>query len=283
MGDQQHPNAGDVDPLTLCYCDRVWLQQFPLNANTVLDYFANSQFYDRTCSNEVIKMQRLDPSNLRNMTGIEYVVHHGQEPGVLYIILKQRRESYNKTVPIELYYVIEGTIYKCPDLAALANSRFSMAMYYMNEAFETVKRHQTFCPTKGCRWIHNSADEEEEGNQETMGDEGCESPPRMGDGLGEEGESTAMGKDSLSGEEFGLQGAAKTDRQDLELQAQYLTVDRILRSLFAQFPLPEGEESPRRPENGAGGGDLGNGAGSGDWKGSGPSATSPADAVDLTL
>ena len=46
----------------------------------VMAYFGESSnlFYDRTCNNEVIKMQRLSPEHLQNMIGVEYVLLHVQ-------------------------------------------------------------------------------------------------------------------------------------------------------------------------------------------------------------
>ena len=44
--------------------DPVWLQFFPLNAVTALDYFARSSFYDSSCNNEKIKQQGLDLGKL---------------------------------------------------------------------------------------------------------------------------------------------------------------------------------------------------------------------------
>lgn len=37
--------------------DVIWLQRFPLSKVSVLDYFSLSPFYDRSCNNEVLKMQ----------------------------------------------------------------------------------------------------------------------------------------------------------------------------------------------------------------------------------
>ena len=58
-----------------------------LNANNVLDYFSNiaNPFYDRQCNNEQLRMQGRPLDSLVNMPGIEYTLHHYQEP-VLYII-----------------------------------------------------------------------------------------------------------------------------------------------------------------------------------------------------
>lgn len=35
-----------------------WLQAWPLNRNTVMDYFRISDFYDKSCNNEMIYMQK---------------------------------------------------------------------------------------------------------------------------------------------------------------------------------------------------------------------------------
>ena len=45
---------------SISFHDSAWIPI--LNAENVLDYFCQrtNQFYDRTCNNEVVRMQRLD-------------------------------------------------------------------------------------------------------------------------------------------------------------------------------------------------------------------------------
>ena len=51
--------------LGLSWHDSAWIPV--LNLGNVLEYFSQrtNPFYDRTCNNEVVKMQRLDPSTLQ--------------------------------------------------------------------------------------------------------------------------------------------------------------------------------------------------------------------------
>lgn len=51
--------------LGLSWHDSAWIPV--LNPGNVLEYFSQrtNPFYDRTCNNEVVKMQRLDPSTLQ--------------------------------------------------------------------------------------------------------------------------------------------------------------------------------------------------------------------------
>ena len=51
--------------LGLSWHDSAWIPI--LNPGNVLEYFSQrtNPFYDRTCNNEVVKMQRLDPSTLQ--------------------------------------------------------------------------------------------------------------------------------------------------------------------------------------------------------------------------
>lgn len=49
---------------SISWHDSAWISI--LNSENVLDYFCqrSNTFYDKTCNNEQVKMQRLDPSQL---------------------------------------------------------------------------------------------------------------------------------------------------------------------------------------------------------------------------
>ena len=128
--DMVEQSCPDPPRTSVSWEDRQWLLAYPLNKDTVLDYFANSQvrkelrcmlsklktdrfhspnylssspqFYDRTCINEQLKMQRgtLDDPQanemLAQMSGIEFRIHNayeqppadGNPPRALYVIEK---------------------------------------------------------------------------------------------------------------------------------------------------------------------------------------------------
>lgn len=54
-----------VPPLLESESEEVWLQAYPLNAHTALDYFSLSPFYEHICSNEEAKRQGLHSSQLQ--------------------------------------------------------------------------------------------------------------------------------------------------------------------------------------------------------------------------
>ncbi|CAH8454352.1 unnamed protein product [Schistosoma bovis] len=109
---------------------------FLCSAN-VLDYFCDlsNPFYDRQCNNEVIRMQRLHPEQLLCMTGVEFYLHHAQEP-ILFIIRKQQRLSPTQVTPLAYYYVINGTVLQAPDLSTLLNSRLLTAIVGLKKVIQ---------------------------------------------------------------------------------------------------------------------------------------------------
>lgn len=73
------------NPLGISWHDSAWINI--LDGSNVLDYFSDrsNPFYDRMCNNETVRMQRLDPEVMNDMTGLEYILLHVQDP-ILYII-----------------------------------------------------------------------------------------------------------------------------------------------------------------------------------------------------
>lgn len=69
-----------------------------------MDYFSDKSnpFYDRTCNNEIVRMQRQTMDNLNNMTGVEYVLLHVQEP-ILYV---KKNESWTIESPILAFQLL---------------------------------------------------------------------------------------------------------------------------------------------------------------------------------
>lgn len=124
-----------------------------MNPGNVMDYFSerSNPFYDRTCNNEIVKMQRLNPEQLNNMTGLEYILLHCQEP-ILYVIRKQHRHSPTQATPLTDYYIIAGIVYQAPDIGSIINSRILSAVHHIQTAFDKTQSYSRYHPSKGYWW-----------------------------------------------------------------------------------------------------------------------------------
>ncbi|KAG4072862.1 hypothetical protein HA402_002605 [Bradysia odoriphaga] len=123
----------------------------------VMDYFSEktNPFYDRTCNNEIVKMQRQSLDQLNNMNGIEYILLHVQGP-ILYVIRKQHRHSPSDVTPIADYCTIAGTVYQAPDLASVFNSRLLSITHHLQGAFEEASSYSRYHLNKGYTWDFSS-------------------------------------------------------------------------------------------------------------------------------
>lgn len=161
-----------TDLAHVCFRDVAWLQLFPLNKTTVLDYFAMSQFYERTCNNEVLKMQARFTDNealfqqLHKMTGIEYAVLKSVSPN-LFIIAKRTRVSPTQTKVLACYYVIDGSIYMAPNLYTVACSRLSASMHYLREAIAYGSSHVGYSPLQQRYLCDNELDTDQTSDAES--------------------------------------------------------------------------------------------------------------------
>ena len=149
-----HDNS--LDHVT--FKDVAWIQTFGLNHFNALDYFSTSQFYDRTCNNEQLKMQtkfnNLEEMNmeLARMVGTEYALVHFQEP-VLYVIRKQMRFDQNSVVPVESYYIIEGSIFKAPSVYNVLTARMVNCLHRLGKVLECTQKNSGFDPSSQYHWL----------------------------------------------------------------------------------------------------------------------------------
>ncbi|XP_050519802.1 mediator of RNA polymerase II transcription subunit 6 [Daktulosphaira vitifoliae] len=191
------------NPLGVSWHDSNWIPI--LNSNNVLDYFSerSNPFYDRSCNNEAIKMQRLSMDNLSNMVGLEYCLLHVQEP-ILYVVRKQHRHSPSQSTPIADYYIIAGTVYQAPDLLTFINSHMMSSAYHLETAFEELNSLARFHPSKGYSWD----------NRKTNSGAVAAPPPSP------------------------VKVPTKRDSEESSSQFQRLRVDMLLVELTRKFPLP---------------------------------------------
>ncbi|XP_055394462.1 mediator of RNA polymerase II transcription subunit 6 isoform X2 [Bubalus kerabau] len=163
--------------LGISWVDSSWIPI--LNSGSVLDYFSerSNPFYDRTCNNEVVKMQRLTLEHLKSlwsrsivgilvafyeiqMVGVEYILLHAQEP-ILFIIRKQQRQSPTQVIPLADYYIIAGVIYQAPDLGSVINSRVLTAVHGIQSAFDEAMSYCRYHPSKGYWWHFKDHEEQD--------------------------------------------------------------------------------------------------------------------------
>ncbi|XP_016364124.1 mediator of RNA polymerase II transcription subunit 6 isoform X1 [Sinocyclocheilus rhinocerous] len=146
--------------LGISWVDSGWVPI--LNPSNVLEYFSerSNPFYDRTCNNEVVKMQRLTLDHLNQMVGVEYILLHAQEP-ILYIIRKQQRQSPTQVIPLADYYIIAGVVYQAPDLGSVISSRVLSAVHGIQSAFDEAMSFCRYHPSKGYWWHFKDQEERE--------------------------------------------------------------------------------------------------------------------------
>jgi mediator of RNA polymerase II transcription subunit 6 len=154
----------DNNSLALSWHDSNWIPH--LNPTNILDYFSerSNPFYERTCNNEIIKMQRVDPEQMKNMVGLEFILLHCQEP-ILYVVRKQHRHSPTEVTPLADYYILAGTVYQAPDVNTVITSRILTGVHHLLSAFDEVHSYMRYHPTKGYSWDFgkdNQADKEKE-------------------------------------------------------------------------------------------------------------------------
>ncbi|CAN7979461.1 unnamed protein product, partial [Ixodes pacificus] len=143
--------ASEECPLGISWHDTAWIQA--LEPGNVMDYFSerSNPFYDRTCNNEIVKMQRLSADQLSQMTGLEYILLHAQEP-ILYVVRKQHRHSPSQVTPLADYYVLAGVVYQAPDLGAVLNSRLLATAHRLQAALDESLSFARYHPFRGYWW-----------------------------------------------------------------------------------------------------------------------------------
>nr|CAG4652186.1 EOG090X0E0D [Triops cancriformis] len=147
----------DDNMLGISWHDSAWIPN--LNAGNIMDYFTerSNPFYDRTCNNEIVKMQRLSMDQLNNMTGLEYILLHVQEP-ILYVVRKQHRHSASQVTPLTDYYIVAGVVYQAPDLGSVINSRILTTVSHLQSAFDEAVSFSQYHPSKGYWWEFKDKD-----------------------------------------------------------------------------------------------------------------------------
>ncbi|KAI5191234.1 mediator of RNA polymerase II transcription subunit 6 [Nematocida minor] len=124
-----------------CFRDPIWLQHNLLTSDSILEYFSFSQFYDKNCNNEVLKMQTMHSTLsgidgfLKKMCGIQYSLHYAEEPS-LFIIKKYERLSPEKVLMLDYFYIMHGTVYQAPTESEVSRTRYTNVLFSM---FDSLK------------------------------------------------------------------------------------------------------------------------------------------------
>lgn len=135
-----------ADEESLCFYDQNFLAAQPLCAANVMEYFATSQFYDRGCVNEILRMQSQFASidiqhRLTTTPGFYYVLE--EEADELFVIAKKEFDGHGTSM-LKAYYCMHGHIYCAPTARAVSEARIIDGLWQLNEAldqYEALKRY----------------------------------------------------------------------------------------------------------------------------------------------
>ncbi|KAK4127506.1 MED6-domain-containing protein [Parathielavia appendiculata] len=143
-----------------------------IHSNSVLYYFAQSPFFDRTSNNEVLFQQGLNNPNmtqylatrelfegrLKTMSGLEFIV--AQEPAEtgpgagtgVWVINKQtrrKRQPQDEIIVHATYFVVGENIYMAPNLADIISSRLASISSSIANILPTSAGVQSWSPALG--------------------------------------------------------------------------------------------------------------------------------------
>ncbi|CAO3625782.1 unnamed protein product [Cunninghamella echinulata] len=128
----------------------------------VLEYFAQSPFWDCQSNNQILSMQtqynNLQQSYeatveaLRKMTGIEFAVIHDHPP--VWVIQKRYRRGPDPddVNPIATYYIMGANVYQSPTIYSVIANRLLTSLFHVNSAFKETQAVTDFNPSRGHRW-----------------------------------------------------------------------------------------------------------------------------------
>lgn len=136
----------------ICFIDPSWLAQNVLSSSNALEYFSSSPFYDKTCNNEVLKMQskfrEVTQDQLHNMVGIEYALG---KPSPVITIEKLHRHSSKKADVLAVFYIVHGYIYQAPRVQQIYSGRLANALFYLYNALDLYRERRAFDIRDGFR------------------------------------------------------------------------------------------------------------------------------------
>ncbi|KAG5858878.1 RNA polymerase II transcriptional regulation mediator complex component [Encephalitozoon hellem] len=149
----------------ISFVDQRFLSSRPLDDTNVLEYFSGSPFYDRSCNNEILKMQTqfrgLDQkSKLSSMVGIFYELEGSNDEKTLFVI----RKAYNHgdtTETLGMYYIIHGHVYAAPTNYSIYRCRMGNSMWLLSSFIDRMIEKRKFDPFNLLKGKHLRKDMED--------------------------------------------------------------------------------------------------------------------------
>lgn len=161
--DRQGGSSGNMneepDMTSVRWSDPMWLRMWALNKENALAYFMLSPFYVKSCNNELIKMQNLDASLLKTLTGLEYDLDPASssaDGSGVYIIRKRWRTSETQAVVRSIYYIVEGDVFQAPSANVILANRISTMMHFLKNSFAEMNTAKEFTQRGTHEWINKS-------------------------------------------------------------------------------------------------------------------------------
>ncbi|MCJ1419098.1 Mediator of RNA polymerase II transcription subunit 6 [Xylographa parallela] len=149
-----------------------------IHTNTVLPYFYESPYYDRTSNNAILSSQALyNPSmfhivatreafegRLRTMAGLEFMVTHDPSNGGqninnsgVWVIRKQNRRKRpgqdDEITSLSLYFVVGESVYMAPSVGNILGGRLLSTVTSLTKFLATASSLPIFTPSLGYTYL----------------------------------------------------------------------------------------------------------------------------------